>query len=161
MPKNQCFVVFWFVPHYYLLLLITAQGPRSSPRYEIRRPQPERHFVIHFEHRSIAESAAVVCGAVKVAVQANQSGKNLGRKNPRKSLVSGSARKNATNDDERMWLLELRVDFLELAVRDGFAATSGFPIALSYTFDQTGLRRRYVANCSASLVVSFSPRALL
>jgi len=39
MPKNQCFVVLWFMSDYYPLLLITAEGPRYSHRYTIRRPR--------------------------------------------------------------------------------------------------------------------------
>jgi hypothetical protein len=38
-PKDQCFVVLWFMSDYYPLLLITAEGPRYSHRYEIRRPR--------------------------------------------------------------------------------------------------------------------------
>jgi len=34
-PKNQSFVVFWSVSDCYPLRLITAQGPRYYPRYEI------------------------------------------------------------------------------------------------------------------------------
>jgi hypothetical protein len=39
-PKNQSFAVFWFVSDCYPLLLITVQGPRYSPRYQIRATKP-------------------------------------------------------------------------------------------------------------------------